>query len=220
MNQLINLKYFSRKKDNEWRLKSVLEIAEKLYSISQLKRLKRILTNAVMGRLTSELVSKCYEYKISKRKLGYVDDLNEICRDLAFFLGEGYGKISYSKINNREIAVALKEDPIILRAWNYERLIRCLGFIGEDIITEKLMFDDEDGIIKYYKKEVPNYYVHDKLNHYANIIEPIGITILYNGNHSTLTGILKGEGILYPREVVDISQLYDNIYFDGNYYRD
>ena len=61
-----------------------------------------------MERLTSELGSKCYEYEISKKKLGYVDDLNEIYRDLAFFLGVGYGKISYSKINNREIAVVLR----------------------------------------------------------------------------------------------------------------
>ena len=47
----------------------------------------------------------------------------------------------------------------------------------------------------------------------ATYIFPIGLTIVYNGNHSTLSGILKGEG------TIQANQTYDYMYFDGIYFK-
>ena len=54
---------------------------------------------------------------------------------------------------------------------------------------------------------------------------PLGITFVEEGNHSIETGIIKCVGSLsfdkskYNCSVFDISPLYQQIYFDGIYYR-
>lgn len=55
-------------------------------------------------------------------------------------------------------------------AWNKERFVNALLNIGQN---------------------VGNLFEYDKINHMATYIYPIGLTIVYNGNHSTLSGILK-----------------------------
>ena len=53
----------------------------------------------------------------------------------------------------------------------------------------------------------------------ATYIYPIGVTIVYNGNHSTLSGILKGEGMIQAKDTYDLSPTYNYMYFDGMYFR-
>ena len=61
--------------------------------------------------------------------------------------------------------------------------------------------------------------------HCFNLFLPIGVTDIYEGNHSVFSGIVKGVGELtfYPGDVnhgiYDISYLYDKIYYDGYSYR-
>ena len=43
--------------------------------------------------------------------------------------------------------------------------------------------------------------------------------IIYNGNHSTLSGILKGEGTIQANQTYDLVPTYDYMYFDGIYFR-
>ena len=57
------------------------------------------------------------------------------------------------------------------------------------------------------------------INHMATYIYPIGLTIVYNGNHSTLSGILKGEGTIQANQTYDLVPTYDYMYFDGIYFR-
>ena len=53
----------------------------------------------------------------------------------------------------------------------------------------------------------------------ATYIYPIGLTIVYNGNHSTLSGILKGEGTIQANQTYDLVPTYAYMYFDGIYFR-
>ena len=53
----------------------------------------------------------------------------------------------------------------------------------------------------------------------ATYIYPIGLTIVYNGNHSSLSGILKGEGTIQANQTYDLVPTYDYMYFDGIYFR-
>ena len=66
--------------------------------------------------------------------------------------------------------LALSKDAILVCAWNKERFVNALLNIGQN---------------------VGNLFEYDKINHMATYIYPIGLTIVYNGNHSTLSGILK-----------------------------
>ena len=102
------------------------------------------------------------------------------------------------EVGESNIYVDLKRDAVLLCAWNKERFLRALYNIG-NIVGNKFQYD--------------------KLNHFSIYIYPIGLTIIYNGNHSALSGILKGEGSIYPNETYDLTPTYDYMYFDGVYFK-
>ncbi|RII35265.1 hypothetical protein D2A34_08645 [Clostridium chromiireducens] len=54
----------------------------------------------------------------------------------------------------------------------------------------------------------------------AHLFLPINIAIIYYGNHSLLAGILKKEGKIKSDYVFDMGNKYDEIKFDGTYYRE
>ena len=66
----------------------------------------------------------------------------------------------------------------------------------------------------------------------ATYIYPIGLTIVYNGNHSTLSGILKGEGTIQAnqtckmlfrppwRKIEDIGEYAETLGFEEESYLD
>lgn len=47
------------------------------------------------------------------------------------------------------------------------------------------------------------------------VTEKIGLTIVYNGNYSALSGILKGEGTIQANQTYDLVPTYYYMYFDG-----
>jgi len=65
------------------------------------------------------------------------------------------------------------------------------------------------------KKE--NVFKFDKINHMAQYFYPLGITYVYNGNHSIFSGMNKGEGNIKVNTLFDVSYLYKYFYFDGTY---
>ena len=113
-----------------------------------------------------------------------VTDVQSIYKDIGEYL------INSDKLNN--INIDLSKDAILVCAWNKERFVNALLNIGQN---------------------VGNLFEYDKINHMATYIYPIGLTIVYNGNHSTLSGILKGEGTIQAKPT------YDYMYFDGIYFR-
>lgn len=97
--------------------------------------------------------------------------------------------------------VELGKDPILPLIWNRERLISCLDEVGT--------------ISNPWKKHI--------LNHRYHLFLPMGLTVVYNGNHSVNSGIIKKVGMLdYNFEsdnIFDISHLYQDVYYDGTFYR-
>lgn len=100
---------------------------------------------------------------------------------------------------NSTLSIDLKDNLVIPVAWNKDRFIDNLISIGSDCGKP----------FKFHS-----------INHMGTVFLPIGVTIVYNGNHSILTGILKREGSISPRQVINLAFLYDRIKFDGMSYRD
>ena len=129
-----------------------------------------------------------------------VTDVQSIYKDIGEYL------INSEKLNNSKsfelgesnINIDLSKDAILVCAWNKERFVNALLNIGQN---------------------VGNLFEYDKINHMATYIYPIGLTIVYNGNHSTLSGILKGEGTIQANQTYDLVPTYDYMYFDGIYFR-
>lgn len=110
-----------------------------------------------------------------------------------------HGSISFSfKIKIQEYSPYNIRDAILVCAWNKQRFVDALLNIGQN---------------------VGNSFEYDKTNHMATYIFPIGLTIVYNGNHSSLSGILKGEGTIQANQTYDLVPTYDYMYFDGIYFR-
>ncbi len=101
--------------------------------------------------------------------------------------------------NNDKISISLKDNLVIPAAWNKNRFESAITGIGIDC---------------------GNQFEFQKSNHMSKLFLPIGVTIVHNGNHSILSGIIKREGIIHPTEMVNLSPLYEKIKFDGIYYRD
>lgn len=130
--------------------------------------------------------------------------------DIRGYLTEYQEKKKLSKVSDKlnnsksfelgesNINIDLSKDAILVCAWNKERFVNALLNIGQN---------------------VGNLFEYDKINHMATYIYPIGLTIVYNGNHSTLSGILKGEGTIQANQTYDLVPTYDYMYFDGIYFR-
>lgn len=102
------------------------------------------------------------------------------------------------KLGKSEIDINLSKDAVLVCAWSEERFINALLKIG---------------------KNVGNKFEYKKINHMATYIYPLGLAIVYNGNHSILSGILKGEGVIQANQTYDLEPTYDYMYFDGVYFR-
>ncbi|MBP3504975.1 MAG: hypothetical protein J6K43_01035 [Lachnospiraceae bacterium] len=111
-----------------------------------------------------------------------------------FVVCQSYRKI----ISESNIDIDLSKDAVLVCAWNKERFVDALLNIG---------------------KNVGNSFEYHKINHMAIYVYPIGLTIVYNGNHSFLSGILKGEGTIQANQTYDLVPTYDYMYFDGIYFR-
>jgi hypothetical protein len=99
---------------------------------------------------------------------------------------------------NIEKEVQLSKDVILPWPWNRDRLINNISRIGEGRVFGKWKQDS---------------------NHRGILWLPIGITWVEQGNHSIATGIIQGDGVIKPRNVYDISPVYNHVFCDGEYYR-
>ena len=89
----------------------------------------------------------------------------------------------------------LSMNPVLSSCWNIDRLICALGNISP-YIGRPFSFD--------------------KANPFSSIlIKPVNLLITGNGFHSTTSGIYDTKAVYFPEYVLDISNWYDVIHFDG-----
>lgn len=129
-----------------------------------------------------------------------VTDIQSIYNDVGRYLNSSvtFNNSKSFKLGKSEIDINLSKDAVLVCAWSEERFINALLKIG---------------------KNVGNKFEYKKINHMATYIYPLGLAIVYNGNHSILSGILKGEGVIQANQTYDLEPTYDYMYFDGVYFR-
>ena len=157
------------------RLNSLLQTTRNLIKNNEIKDVRKnpvySLIRAMSNYHLYDIVRELYEDE-------EVTDVQSIYKDIGEYL------INSNKLNNcksfelgeSNINIDLSKDAILVCAWNKQRFVDALLNIGQN---------------------VGNSFEYDKTNHMATYIFPIGLTIVYNGNHST----------------------YDYMYFDGIYFR-
>ncbi len=107
----------------------------------------------------------------------------------------------YQKPVYDDICVSLALDPVLPITWSGDRLIESLYNID--------------------KTENP---WQASSNHFVTMWLPMRISFVNSGNHSIFAGCIKRDGEIHIipdslSRVYDISELYNMIEFDGNYYR-
>lgn len=95
--------------------------------------------------------------------------------------------------------INLSCDTVLPWAWSKGRLINSLTKIGE--------------------KKPWGEWQQMPVNHRVVLWLPMGLVWVHSGNHSISTGIIEGVGKISCEAILDISELYDYIYFDGAYFR-
>lgn len=109
---------------------------------------------------------------------------------------------SYPFTLNHSYNIELGRFPIVTTIWNENSQIRTPAEVGNK--------DNE-------WKENP-------ISHFYKLFLPVGLIVVFNGNHSINSGIIKATGFLEisPSKpnlsVYDISPLYHKIYFNGDSY--
>lgn len=94
-------------------------------------------------------------------------------------------------------SINLKASSIIPWVWNKSRLIDCMRFIGTSKTPWKV----------------------DPCNHNVRFLFPMCYTIVYGGNHSLTTGILKQSDAEFETDYYyDLSELYKTIRYEGKYF--
>ncbi len=103
-------------------------------------------------------------------------------------------EISFKK----QIKISIHSTPIITFPWRRERLLKNLQLIGE----------------------LPNNPFKPNENHCYNIyVFPLNLVLIENGHHSTATALLENNTEITIDHYIDLSILYDSIYFNGTYFK-
>lgn len=92
----------------------------------------------------------------------------------------------------------LGRDLILPWPWHKQRIVDSLSFIG---------FGKRCGPWRAAR------------NHRVQIVLPIGVGLVYGGNHSLAAGIVNGEGEVINTHSIDITPLYSYIRYDGTAFR-
>ena len=139
--------------------------------------------------IQSELLTKCMYNDRNYPEIDYIRAiLNSFLLDLSFDFGQ--------KCN---IHLKVQNTPIISCVWNHSRMIDGLMGLGE---INKNPFN---GISFAY-------------NIHAFLIEPLGLVVVDNGNHSVNAAIVYNEGEIIVNTVIDISEVLEKYRFDGKKY--
>lgn len=122
-------------------------------------------------------------------------------------LGDFYDMVEKEVGINHDFWISLARNPVVTKIWDKERLVENLSNVAEP----------------------SNPWKQNQENHMLNIYLPMGVTEIHNGNHSANSGLIKREGkikvIGNPSDdstkttIYDMSNLYDEYYYDGTYFR-
>lgn len=114
------------------------------------------------------------------------------------FCQSGINQAAFTSINN-SMPIDISLNPAISFPWNFERLSNMMSKIG-------LIID------------IP--FTFDESNHFDNVLVlPINLLIIGNGYHSSFSGIYDSQAISYVHSTLDITSMYQDIYFDGVSFR-
>lgn len=109
--------------------------------------------------------------------------------------------LSFEEFHECSIKFNVEEPPIISCIWNYTRMFDSLEYIGK---CNKNPFDGD---------------AHSG-NINACLINPLGLVIVDNGNHSVNSAIVHNEGEIIANVTVDISPVLEKYKFNGKDYVD
>jgi hypothetical protein len=186
------------------RFNHIMKTAEKLEELNPKALVE--LTRIVLRPLQSELLLSAVENEMHGAR--------EAVRLDHFFMKSHmhslYNLESYEnkkELNPEDFLIHLNRDPILPCPWHQDRYVDALHYIGEG---KK---------INPYTQTTTKW-KEDPTNHYAKILQPWGIVFVGGGNHSIAAGIIAGEGILRPKEVIDMSSVFDQVKCDGKHYID
>ncbi len=99
-----------------------------------------------------------------------------------------------------EIELSLAKDTILTSPWSCPSLTNT--FFDMEIGGKDNPFRDEKG------------------EYEAELYLPLGITIVNRRNHRIFSGVSSRNGKITPQAVYDLSALYNELYFDGDVWRD
>lgn len=189
-----------KKKEMERKLKSILDVAQLIIDKSEISSdcslhpIYRYI-NAIGSSVLQKLIMQLF----TGQEVDHVDVLLfDLCRYIKS-KNKTYNSDCVTIEDNEKVKISLKDNLVIPIAWNIGRFETTITAIGTDC---------------------GNPFEFQRLNHMSMLFLPIGVTIVYNGNHSILSGILKREGVIHPTEIVNLASLFEKIRFDGMYYRD
>jgi len=193
--------FFINKKNEDMKrqLKSIIDIAQSIIDKSEtsgdfLHPIYRYI-NGIGFSVLQKLLMQLF----TGQEVDHVDVLlYDLCRYIKSE-NKTYVSDSVTIEDNEKISISLKDNLVIPVAWNTSRFETTITAIGTDC---------------------GNPFEFQKLNHSSMLFLPIGVTIVHNGNHSILSGIIKREGVIHPTEMFNLASLYEKIRFDGTYYRD
>ncbi|MEB6038182.1 DUF6710 family protein [Staphylococcus nepalensis] len=123
----------------------------------------------------------------------FSDFLNEAVKSKGFE--------SITRCLKEKFTVYNSKSPILTKIWGDEKIIGSIMRIGMNVE------DIETGNKRGFEQES---------NHRSWYVYPMGITWVYNGNHSINAGMVKSEGSFTVDGVLDISETYDRYFFDGS----
>lgn len=111
-----------------------------------------------------------------------------------FYSGEKW--LTEARLDERH-EVDLREDIVISSPWMRQRFVNAMSTIG---------------------RECPKGTWRKDKNHYVTLLLPFRIAWFENGNHSSITGVLKQEGVAEADVVYDVTKLYNKIHTDGVFF--
>lgn len=203
MHTFLNRLFSAKKKklSPQQTLDNVLSFGHHLIHETEYGRRSSIFTLVKM--LSDKIVSDSVFYMIGVKD-GDPDELSgffHLIEENKHLHGELYHEIYQIErqlCQDYNLEIQLGKDPVVTFPWARNRLEQCLKEIGTPMKP----------------------WAEDTLNHFATLYLPMGLTHIYNGNHSSYTGMVKGEGSIHihpasSHTVCDVSPLYRLIQFDG-----
>lgn len=187
---MIQSKSMQEKEIREKQLKNILSQAERIIELSEIKTGRE---HPIFSFITA--ISRKVFYNnifLLNSSLESLVHSNSYNQDLGWL--QDTFPDQYTLLN--PISISLVQDPVWSFPWEPTRHTNCLARIGSNV-NEPFVFQAN--------------------NHFSTLLLPLGLTMIHNGNHSTACGIIKGEGSIEVKEVVDISCNCHDFYFDGIY---